>query len=249
MILTWERKDKVDMGISVVLLAYKEEENLRILLPQIHQYMKEIGEKYEILVIDSEKPLDGTAKVCAENNALYFPQEEPHYGGAFRTGIKYARYDKLQTLDADGSHKPCTLPEIYRRFMEGNDIVIGSRYVKGGTTHDARSSVIMSHLLNTVMRICIGVKTRDISTAFRLYDTELLKRITLNGENYDVLQEVILKMKIEKKRQGRGTLLIGEVPIEFEKRMFGESKRNLVKFIFSYARTLCKLLKLRITNR
>lgn len=235
-------------GISVVLLAYKEEENLKILLPKIHHYMMGIGEEYEILVIDSEQPLDNTKQVCEENNALYYAQEEAHYGGAFRTGIKYARYDKIQTLDADGSHNPCNLPIIYKKFMEGNDIVIGSRYVKGGITHDVITSVIMSRILNTVMRICIGVKTKDISTAYRLYNNKLLSEIVLCGENYDVLQEVILKMAIEKKQQGSGKLLIDEIPIEFEKRMFGESKRNLVVFIISYIGTLCKMIKLRITN-
>lgn len=236
------------MAISVVLLAYKEGENLKVLLPKIHEYMRVTGEEYEVLVVDSARPLDDTREVCAVNDAVYIPQEEPHYGGAFRTGIKYAKYDKLQTLDADGSHNPSVLPEIYREFMKGNDIVIGSRYIKGGITHDAKSSILMSHILNGVMRICIGVRTRDISTAFRLYDATLLKKITLKGENYDVLQEVILKMKIEKKKQGKGSLRIGEVPIEFEKRMFGESKRSLIKFIFSYAGTLCRLIVLRFRD-
>lgn len=234
------------MAISVVLLAYKEAENLKILLPQIHTQMKKIGEEYEILVIDSAKPLDDTKEVCEKNEAIYIPQEEPHYAGAFRTGIKYAKFDKLQTLDADGSHNPVTLPNIYHKFMEGNDIVIGSRYVKGGITHDAKSSIIMSHILNGVMRTIIGVKAKDISTAYRLYDADLLRAVTLKEENYDVLQEVILKMKLEKKKRQTGEFTIGEVPIEFEKRMYGESKRQLFKFVCSYVCTLFKLLHIRV---
>lgn len=237
------------MAISVVLLAYKEAENLRVLLPQIHSKMKEIGEVYEILVIDSATPFDDTKAVCEAHGAVYIPQEEPHYGGAFRTGIKYANYEKLQTLDADGSHNPSALPEIYRKFEEGNDIVIGSRYVEGGITHDAKSSIWMSHLLNGVMRRCIGVKAKDISTAYRLYDAKLLKAVTLEEENYDVLQEVILKMKIKKKEQQKGTLKIGEIPIEFEKRMYGESKRKLLKFIISYVMTVFKLLHIRLKGK
>ncbi|HOO29298.1 MAG TPA: hypothetical protein PLU43_12605, partial [Lachnospiraceae bacterium] len=145
-----------------------------------------------------------------------------------------------------GSHNPCAIPAIYRKFMKGNDIVIGSRYVKGGMTHDAKSSVLMSHILNGVMRVCIGVKAKDISTAYRLYDANLLKAVVLKEENYDVLQEVILKMRIEKRRQKKGALRIGEIPIEFEKRMYGESKRRLLKFIFSYIGTVFKLLHVRI---
>ena len=48
------------MGISVVLLAYREEENLRVLLPQIKEQMETCGESYEILVIDTERALDHT---------------------------------------------------------------------------------------------------------------------------------------------------------------------------------------------
>ncbi len=238
----------MENGISVVILAYKEAENLKILLPQIHEKMGEIGEVYEILVVDTAIPTDDTRSVCKENHAMYVPQELPFYGGAFQTGIKYARYNKLQTLDADGSHNPSTLPEIYKQYQKGYDIVIGSRYTKGGVTHDAKISVIMSHILNSVMRICIGVKAKDISTAYRLYDAALLKKVTLQGENYDVLQEVILKMKLIKKKNSKEKFKIGEVPIVFEKRMFGESKRNLGKFILSYIKTLVKLVKLRIVS-
>lgn len=51
------------MGISATLLAYKEEENLRVLLPKIREQLDSIGEDYEILVIDSAEPLDNTAEV------------------------------------------------------------------------------------------------------------------------------------------------------------------------------------------
>ena len=52
------------MGISVALLAYKEEENLKVLLPQIIEQVEKCGEEYEILVVDTEQPLDHTADVC-----------------------------------------------------------------------------------------------------------------------------------------------------------------------------------------
>ena len=77
------------MSTSVVLLAYKEAENLKILLPQIHKVMEKLKDDYEVIVIDSAKPLDNTKEVCEKNNTLYYPQEEPGYAGAFRTGIKY----------------------------------------------------------------------------------------------------------------------------------------------------------------
>ena len=92
------------MGISVVLLAYKEEENLRVLLPQIIEEVEKCNEEYEILVVDTAKPLDNTKGVCQEYGARYINQEEPGFGGAFRTASKYANKSKFLIMESDGSH-------------------------------------------------------------------------------------------------------------------------------------------------
>ena len=215
------------MGISLVLLAYKE-----------------CKEDYEILVIDTATPLDNTEEVCKKYGARYINQEKPGFGGAFGTGIKYAEKDKFLIMDSDGSHPTAHIPEIHRMFISGNyDVVIGSRYTKGGKTNDAALSIIMSKILNTIFRICLGISAKDISTDYRMYHTAQLKAITLTCENYDVLQEVLLGLKLAKPDK---RLVIGEVPISFQKRLFGETKRQLVKFIISYIKTLYKLTKMRI---
>lgn len=232
------------MGISAVLLAYKEAENLRILLPQIIENIKKTNEEFEILIIDTAQPLDDTNEVCKEFGARYINQEEPGFAGAFRTGIKYAEKDKFLIMDSDGSHNPMYIPEIYNKFVSGNcDLTIGSRYVKGGHTNDSKSSILMSKILNTVFRISLGIKASDISTDFRMYHTDQLKNISLKCKNYDVLQEVILKLKMNRK-----DFTVGEVPISFDKRMFGESKRQLIPFIVSYIKTLFRLIGIRLTT-
>lgn len=232
------------MGLSVVLLAYKEAENLKILLPQIIDNIKKTKEDYEILVIDTAQPLDNTNEVCESFGARYINQEEPGFAGAFRTGIKYATKDKFLIMDSDGSHNPIYIPDIYNLFISSNyDLVIGSRYVKGGHTNDSKSSIVMSKILNTVFRISLGIKASDISTDFRMYHTAQLKEVSLTCKNYDVLQEVLLKLKMNRK-----DFKIGEVPISFDKRMFGESKRQLIPFIVSYIRTLIRLIGIRLTT-
>ena len=108
------------------------------------------------------KPLDDTPAVCKKFGARYVNQRLPHFGGAFRTGIKAARYDKFLIMDSDGSHNPIYIPDIYKKFVKGADVVIGSRYVKGGKTNDSKVSIIMSHILNFVFRIITGIKAKDI---------------------------------------------------------------------------------------
>lgn len=98
----------------------------------------------------------------------------------------------------------------------------------------------MSKILNHVFRFCLGIKAHDISTDFRMYKTAQLKDIVLENKNYDVLQEVLLKLKLKK-----ADLNIKEVPITFTKRMFGESKRRLIPFIISYIKSMFKLTCMR----
>ena len=232
------------MGISVVLLAYKEAENLKVLFPQIKENLEKCKEEYEILVIDTAEPLDNTKEVREEYGARYINQEEPYFAGAFRTGIKYASMDKFLILDSDGSHPPKFIPDIYHKFVsEKCDVVIGSRYVAGGVTNDSKSSQVMSKILNTTFRIFLGIKAKDISTDYRLYDTKQLKEVNLKCNNYDVLQEVLLKLRLNNKK-----LKIGESPISFSKRMYGESKRQLLKFIISYMKTLFYLTGIRVKH-
>lgn len=231
-------------GISVALLAYREEENLRILIPQIIDILVELKEDYEVFVVDTEEPLDGTPSVCKEFGCRYLNQKYPHFGGAFKTAIEYAEYDKFLILDSDGSHPPEYIRYMYHKFIEEEcDVVIGSRYVKGGITQDSHTSIVMSKVLNTVFRIALGINAHDISTDYRIYKTEHLKNVELENENYDILQEVLLKIKLN-----NGSLKIGEVPIVFKKRMFGKSKRKLIPFIISYIESLIKLICLRFPS-
>jgi len=232
------------MGISVVLLAANEAENLVVLLPRIISSLEATQTSYEILVVDSSQATDDTPLVCANFPSVrYINQEEPRYAGAFRTGIRKAIMGKILVLDADGSHTPETIPELYARSCEGYDLVIGSRYCKGGHTRDSKVSFLMSMILNTVMRIVIGVRARDISTSFRIYDAAQLKAVSLSCQNYEVLQEVILRMKKNKKN-----FSIAEVPITFEKRVFGQSKRKLLAFIATYIKTLFMFLRIRFSR-
>lgn len=77
-------------SVTVALLAYKEEDNLKVLLPKIHEQIEKVTTDYEILVVDTEKPLDHTEEVCRKFGARYVNQEEDGFGGAFRTAIRYA---------------------------------------------------------------------------------------------------------------------------------------------------------------
>lgn len=228
--------------ISAVLLAYREEESLKLLFPRLIPVLDSLNEEYEIIVVDTNKPTDNTAAVCKEYGARYVNQDDPGFGGAYRKGISVIKGDKMLVLDSDGSHDPKFIPDIYNKFIEGYDVVIGSRYTKGGKTEDAVTSRIMSHILNGVFRLVTGVKAKDLSTNFRIYRADVLHEIKLTSVNYDVLEEVLLLMKIKIGKSFK----VGEIPITFNKRIAGESKRRLIPFIMSYIKTMFRLIGIRI---
>lgn len=78
----------MNMCISVIIPAFNEAENLKILLPHLHTVLSGVCNEYEILVIDSRKSADRSEDVCKTNNSKYFRQNDYGYGDAFRTVIK-----------------------------------------------------------------------------------------------------------------------------------------------------------------
>ncbi|MGN0383721.1 MAG: glycosyltransferase, partial [Eubacterium sp.] len=157
--------------------------------------------------------------------------------------LKYADNDKLLMLDADGSHDPKYIPQMYEAFVSGADLVIGSRYIKGSSTVDAKSSQIMSNILNATFKLALGINANDFSAGYRMYHTKDVKQLELYCNNFDTMEEIALKLKLNKPDR---KLIVKEVPIHFVKREYGESKRSLGRFIASFIKTLYKLVALRI---
>lgn len=227
------------MKITIAILAYNEEDNLRWILPEINKYVLQIGaDSVEYLIVDSMTPTDNTKEVCEEFGARYINQEEKYYGGAMRTAFKHATGDVFIILDADGSQDYTQIPQLYEAFCQNADVVIGSRYVKGGETEDSKLSQIMSHILNILYGKVMKLNVKDVSDSFRIYHTCDLKELYLSCENFDIAEEILYKLNLQKK----GKLVIKEVPIKFVKREIGDSKRSLVKFIVSFAKTLLQFM-------
>lgn len=232
------------MDITISLLAYGEAENLKILLPRIKKAISAVTDSYEIRIIDGAISKDNTKEICQEFQVYYVNQELPYYGGAYRTAIKYARGDLFAIMDADGSHDPKDITRLYEKLQEGYDVVIGSRYVKGAKTQDSKKSVLMSKSLNLAFRMALGLKVRDVSNSFRIYKTQPLKKLKLECDNYDMAEEILFKLQLNDSK-----IKMTEIPIVFSKRMEGESKRNLWKFIISYVKSLFKFIGLRLSSR
>jgi dolichol-phosphate mannosyltransferase len=159
------------------------------------------------------------------------------YGDAIRTGIMNASNKYLVIMDADGSHNPDDIIKFYKAIEEDYDLIIGSRYIAGGNSHNGLILKLMSYVLNVTYRILFNIKAKDISDSFRMYHTEHLKSLALECSNFDIVEEIIIKLSIS-----ISPLKLLEIPIFFDQRKYGESKRVLVKYILSYITSIKKLL-------
>lgn len=227
-------ENKVEL--SVVLPSYKEAENLANLLPRLLQTLKTMGISSEVLVVDTIEPMDQTRDVCEEHGIRYVTRRgENYFGCAIRTGIDEARGHFVLFMDADGSHPPEFIPELFC-FADKFDVVIASRYVDKGDTENSFVLVLMSRLLNWTFSLVLNLPCKDVSNSFKIYHGSQLKSLKLTCNNFDIVQEILFKL-----RRINPKLKIKEVPFVFRKRMFGETKRNLFLFILTYIFTIIKL--------
>ncbi len=222
--------------LSVILPSYNEEENLRLLLPRIRHACEEIAPDHEIIVVDTMELMDGTPEVCEMEGVRYLNRSGGNmYGDAIRTGIGAANGRYVIFMDADGSHPPHFLVALFAH-RDDAEIVVASRYVKGGFTENSMALIWMSWIVNVGYRLVLGLKCKDVSNSFKLYPGPALKELDLRCGNFDIVEEILYKMV--KRNPG---FRIMEVPFSFKKRMFGQTKRNLLAFIFSYVETLIRL--------
>ena len=213
----------------MIIPTYNEAESLPILLGELSVLRKD----FNYLVVDDGSP-DGTADICEKLKSeitglevLNRPKKSG-LGSAYRDGYRYAlekNFDAVIQIDADGSHQVSDLPNLLSKF-ESNpsvDLVIGSRWVKGGSVLNwSKHREALSRLANIYSNFLLGLGVKDSTAGFRIYKTSAIRKLDLNGiksEGYCFQ----IEMTREIKKVGG---LISEVPITFVERQFGKSKMS-----------------------
>jgi dolichol-phosphate mannosyltransferase len=228
--------EELPIDLSVTIAAYREAENLAIMLPLIKAAAAALTPRYEVLVIDTEQPMDDTAAVCAANGVRHIHRFGGNsYGDATRTAIANARGTYTLNMDADGSHSPEYFAPMWAQ-RDNFDITIGSRYAPGGHTENPLVLIWMSYIVNLTFRVAFSIHAKDVTNSFRLYRRDILTPLTLESNDFDILEEILIKSALRKP-----PARIGEVPVTFSRRKAGESKRKLVQFAFGYLTTLKRL--------
>ena len=231
--------------LTVLLPAYNEIVNLRILIPKIIAVTKLLeGIQTEILVV---LPGFANSSEAAEINTLGAKPVKRHptnsFGDALRTGFLSSSVSTefIITMDADCSHNPDLIPRLLQNASNAH-IVSASRYVNGGSSDAKRRQQAMSRIVNFAFTIVLGEKIHDISGNYKLYRRSIISQLELTGKNFDIIQEIVFKTK---KLTGKSFNLV-EVPYRWNERLDGKPKRKLIPYIVSYIRMLLKFAILRL---
>jgi dolichol-phosphate mannosyltransferase len=213
----------------VVVPTYNEIENIERLLRTVFSLQRE----FHVLVVDDNSP-DGTAGVV-EKNLESYPEklfilkraEKKGLGTAYIAGFKWAlenNYDYIFEMDADFSHNPNDLIRLFNACnKDGNDVAIGSRYVKGvNVVNWPMGRVLMSWLASKYVRFVMRMDIYDTTAGFICYSRNVLEKI-----NLDNIRFVGYAFQIEMKFKAHiSKFKIKEVPVIFTDRTKGESKMS-----------------------
>ena len=213
----------------VIIPTYNEKENIADIIQAIFS----LKENFHVLVIDDNSP-DGTADIVRKLQSkypleLYLEERKGKLGlgTAYIFGFKWAiergfRY--IFEMDADFSHNPKDLRRLYEACkIEGADVAIGSRYIKGGGTINwPKDRIFLSKGGSLYTRLITWMPVKDTTAGFVCYKKEVLETINLDQIRF-LGYAFQIEMKFAAWKLG---FKIKEVPITFEDRKYGVSKMH-----------------------
>ncbi|HZE51457.1 MAG TPA: polyprenol monophosphomannose synthase [Jatrophihabitantaceae bacterium] len=212
--------------VLVIVPTYNERENVESIIERTLGSVPDAN----VLIVDDGSP-DGTGKIANELAATDTRVHVLHrtakagLGAAYIAGFGWGLerdYDVLVEMDADGSHAPEQLP-LLLAALGGADLVLGSRWVSGGTVVNwPKSRELISRSGNLYTRVALGISLRDATGGYRAY-----RRAVLEGIDYrDVASQGYCFQVDLAWRASRAGFRVVEVPITFADRERGESKMS-----------------------
>ena len=219
----------------VLIPAFNEGENLKVLLPMIPRQIE--GISIGVLVVDDGSD-DDTFAVASQMDGLCAVKNFINRGGgaALRLGYDILQKAGVQyciTMDADGQHRPEDIKTLLQPIIENRfDCVIGSR-ILGDREKSGWLRIMGVYVFGRIVSILLGTRITDPSSGFRAFRMQAMASIRLHEDQYHTSELIIEAVK-------KG-LRIGEVPITILKRKFGKSKKGKdLAYGFHFARIIVK---------
>jgi len=224
-----ENKDREDLAhivintnASIIVPTYKEVQNIPFMIDRIQRLRETLKVDLELIFMDDDSR-DGSVEAVARAGfdwvRIIVRTENRGLSAAVIDGFRAARHPILICMDCDLSHPPEKIPQMILALGSGQQFVIGSRYVPGGSTDDDWG---LFRWLNSAVATLLArplTSARDpMSGFFALRKADFDRAQDLNPVGYKIALELIVKCGFEN---------VGEVPIHFANRAHGESKLTL----------------------
>ncbi len=216
-----------ESSVLVCIPTYNEAANL----PRIVGRVRAAVPHAHVLVADDNSP-DGTGKIADDISAADDQVHVLHRPGKAGLGAAYLDafgwaldrgYEVIVEMDADGSHRPEELPALLAEVDHGADLVLGSRWVDGGSVVNwPRSREFLSRGGNTYARMALGIPLRDATGGYRAFRAATLKALDLETVGS---QGYCFQVDLARRAVDQG-FRVTEVPITFVEREAGDSKMS-----------------------
>mmetsp|Transcript_23667 Transcript_23667/g.35097 ORF Transcript_23667/g.35097 Transcript_23667/m.35097 type:complete len:238 (-) Transcript_23667:75-788(-) len=233
------------MKYSVILPTYNERENLPLIFYMLHRMFTTKALSFEVVIVDDSSP-DNTLEVAKKLQEVYTKEQvkivsrkgKLGLGTAYAAGLKECTGERVILMDADLSHHPKFIPQmILKMNAQDYDIVSGTRYRKGGGVAgwDLKRKITSKGANFLATFLLDPGNASDLTGSFRLYKREALEKILpqVQSKGYAFQMEILILAK-------KAEMTLGEVPITFVDRIYGESKLGANE-IFLYLKGLIKL--------
>ncbi|MFH1380028.1 MAG: glycosyltransferase [bacterium] len=222
--------------ISVLIPALNESGNIKELIGRIKNKLSLITDHFEIIVVDGGSH-DNTQELARLSGAAVIKQHEKGYGAALKEGISMVQGEYIITMDADFSHDPYFIQEMWNK-RDLSQVTIASRYVSCGSSDAPFIRNFLSRILNRMFSLLLHIPIKDFSSGFRMYKRDILQSVKLETNDYEVLEEILIKLYCEGYH-------IAEIPFHYSARQSGKSKAHVLGLMWKYLRTLWRMWKLR----
>ena len=218
------------MRAMILIPTYNEATSVVEVLHSLKSLRDRKEFDFDVTVIDDNSP-DKTAEIVASLNldwvSILKREKKDGLGNAYRAGfaqvLSDSSYDQIVTMDADGSHRVADLPAMFAAISPGKSIVLGTRWIPGGSVVNwPKSRQLLSRSGTRYASLALGIKLADLTGGFRIYSRQLLESLNLkkmDATGYCFQIEMALAAHL-------AGATAKQVPITFVERINGVSKMS-----------------------
>lgn len=226
--------------ISIIIPTYNERENICRLIPAILSAVSDAKIQTEVVVVDDNSPdktADEVRKRFGQDRRVVVSvrKDERGLATAILHGIRQSKGDVIIGMDADFNHPPELIPDLVRALSK-NDLVIASRFIKGGGMEEW-GRYFGTLLFNLLLKYMLGFPTMDNMSGFYAIRKDKLEELDID-KIYKGYGDYHLRLVWYAKSKKYS---ICEIPVFYRRRTYGESKSHLLSLFVSYLVCATKL--------